>query len=87
MHCFVDDPIGSIRGDSTTRKIAVTTMVLCWEALGFGLSYRKGQLGSSVVWIGGKLEFNSEGIQASIKESIIEDIVEALKRYCEGPLR
>ena len=63
------------------EKKSVATMILCWEALGFALAYRKGQLGTSVVWIGGKLEFNSKGIQASIKETIIEDIVEALQRY------
>jgi hypothetical protein len=52
LHCFVDDPIASIRGTPLNRKLAVATMILTWEALGFGLAYKKGQLGKSVTWIG-----------------------------------
>ena len=61
--------------------ITAATMILCWEALGFGLSYSKGQLGTSVTWIGGQLAFNPDGICASVKETITEDIVEALDKY------
>lgn len=81
LHCFVHDPLGAAKGDLSPRRVAVPAMILCWEALGFGLAYRKGQLSTKVVWIGANLEFSSEGIAASIKASIVEDIVEALDRY------
>ena len=48
LHCFVDDPIASVRGCVRDRRITVAMMVTIWEALGFQLAYRKGQLGKSV---------------------------------------
>jgi hypothetical protein len=81
LHCFVDDPIASIRGTPSDRKRCAAVMILVWEALNFGLAYRKGQLSSRAVWIGGTLEFTASGIDAAIKESIVTDITDALTRF------
>jgi hypothetical protein len=53
--CFVDDPIAAITGTLLERRLCVATVVLVWEALGFPLAYRKGQLSKHVTWIGGTL--------------------------------
>ena len=81
LHCFVDDPIASIKGTRRARRITMTTMVLIWEAMGFQLSYRKGQTGQAVDWIGGHLEFTTEGVRARVKQSIVTDIVTALADF------
>ena len=81
LHCFVDDPIASIRGTPLKRKLAVATMILTWEALGFGLAYKKGQLGKSVTWIGGTLSVNADGIRGEVKAAIVEDIIAALEKF------
>jgi hypothetical protein len=81
LHCFVDDPIASVRGTAAERRAAVATMVLVWEALSFGLAYKKGQFGKKVVWIGGTLEFTASGLDAAVKDTIVEDIVTGFKAY------
>ena len=81
LHCFVDDPIASLRGSVIQWRLAVTTMILVWEALGFSLAYRKGQFGPAAVWNGGELAFTSTGVTGQIKQSIIADIVEALLKF------
>jgi len=56
-------------------------MVLTWSALGFKLAFPKGQLGTSVTWIGGTLTAEKGGVKAVVKASIIEDIIDDLSRF------
>ena len=56
---YVDDPPATLRGSEKVRQINAAIMVLVWEALGFGLAYAKGQLGTTVTWIGGTLKRES----------------------------
>ena len=56
-------------------------MVLLWEALGFKLAYAKGQRGRIVTWIGGTFHINPGGLTATVKESIITDIVADLTAF------
>ena len=84
LHCFVDDPIASIRGCARDRRITVAMMVTIWEALGFKLAYRKGPLGKSVDWIGGHLEIKTDGIDASAKETIVQDISDAVHKFSQS---
>mgnify|MGYP000140571462 CR=1 FL=1 len=81
--CFVDDPVAGITGTQLERKLCVATIILTWEALGLPLAYRKGQLSQSVTWIGGTLSITPEGIRGAVKQEIVDDIVQALKRYSQ----
>ena len=81
LHCFVDDPIASIRGTPWERKVIATIMMLAWEAIGFNLAYKKGQLSATVDWIGGNLQFNASGIVARVKDSIVADIRDDLRAF------
>jgi hypothetical protein len=83
LHCFIYDPIASISGTQIERDTTITLMVLIWEALGFQLSYKKGQRGKAVDWIGGHLQFTPHGIKAQVKQAIIDDIVSALDSYAK----
>lgn len=55
-------------------------MSLVWEALGCGLAHYKGRSPSTVVSIGGTLTCESTGIRPSVKESILADICDDLRR-------
>lgn len=54
-------------------------MMLAWEAVGFNLAYKKGQLSKNVDWIGGNLQYNTAGFTSKVKESIAQDIRDDLK--------
>lgn len=81
LHCFVDDPIASLRGTKARRQVLATVMMLAWEAVGFNLAYKKGQLSSQVDWIGGNLQATAVGITARVKDSIVEDICRDLESF------
>ena len=74
LHCFVDDPIAVMRGTSAARDWIVATIVLTWRMLGFPLSFKKGQRGPAVNWVGATLQFTSTSVVAGIKPSIVQDL-------------
>jgi len=51
--CYVDDPLAGIVGTEDEINSYVAMIILTWKALGFRLSYAKGQIGHTVTWIGG----------------------------------
>ena len=52
LQCFVDDPLAAVAGTLEVRRVIMWRMVVLWRALGFELSWHKGQRGSTVDWIG-----------------------------------
>ena len=56
-------------------------MVLVWNALGFKLAFRKGQLGVTVTWIGITVTIEQGGIRAKVKQAIIDDIMTDLATF------
>ena len=56
------------------------TLMLVWAALGLGLAYPKGQLEDEVTWIGGTIVVESGGVRVRIKDSIVPDICDDLRR-------
>ena len=81
LHCFVDDPIAGVRGQKPQRRRYIAIMILVWEAVGFKLAYRKGQLGKEVTWIGATLQVTADGTSARVKQTIVDDIVTALDQF------
>ena len=79
--CYVDDPLAAISGTPERRKLIATAIILIWTVLGFQLAFAKGQLGKTVTWIGGTLQCETWGVLATVKESIINDICDDLKRF------
>ena len=58
LACYVDDPIVTLSSSRLVRDRHVALVVYLWMALGFPLSFSKGQLGESVTWTSG--QFRSE---------------------------
>ena len=79
--CYVDDPFAAIRGTYERRRLLTTVMVLVWNALGFKLAFRKGQLGATVTWIGITVTIEHNGVRARVKQAIIDDIMSDLAAF------
>ena len=71
LTCYVDDPLAAMRGAKADKMLHAATLMLVWEALGFGSAYPKGQLEDTVRWIGGTITVEAEGVRAKIKESMV----------------
>ena len=84
LQTFVDDPIGCLTGSRRQRNLWLATIVLVWSALGFKLAFKKGQRGPEVVWIGGTIKVSHTGVEASIKQSILDCIREQLREILKS---
>ena len=78
--CYVDDPFAALRGTNARKRLLAAVMILVWESMGCGLGYPKGQLNQTVHWIGGTITCSPGCVTASVKESIIVDIISDLLR-------
>ena len=83
--CYVDNPLAAIRGTPERRRLLVTLLILVWNGLGFKLTFKKGQLGQVVTWIGITVTIEIAGIRAKVKQEIIDDIIADLKRFRQSP--
>ena len=79
--CYVDDPLAALAGTVEDIKIMATMMILTWEALGFKLAYAKGQFGEEVTWIGGAISCSPGRIKVIVKEAIVSDIKDDLRKF------
>ena len=62
--CYVDDPVAAMRGTDEDRMVYAAMLILVWEAVGFGLSYHKGQLNDLATWILGNAHYRSRRRQS-----------------------
>ena len=81
LMCYVDDPLAALSGSPERRRLLTATIILVWTVLGFQLAFAKGQLNKKVTWIGGTLQCEAWGVLATVKESIVADICDDLKRF------
>ena len=79
---YVDDPCFVLLGTSPQRQTYIVLVILVWSALGFPLSFRKGQCGRQVTWIGNVLTLCPSSLTATIKAETLKkfeaQVVEAL---------
>ena len=79
--CYVDDPLFLFAGSPDQRKRMACICILTWEALGFGLQFKKGQYGAAVERIVGSFVIGSTGITARVAPSIVSDIEELIAAF------
>ena len=61
---YVYDPICTVSGpDELSRARTFAAILVLWAALGFQFSWRKGQHGHSVEWIGAEIQLTEQGDQ------------------------
>ena len=86
LTCYVDDPLAVIKGTMEQRRQTAALIIYIWRALGLPLPLDKGQFGPEVVWIGGVIRVDKDGVTASIIPSLITDINELLIEFLGGNL-
>ena len=70
---YVDDPIFTLPGGLKQRRRAKALIVHIWRTLNLDLSFRKGQSGHEVAWIGSRLFLGQSGIIAQLQgETVME---------------
>jgi len=74
IRCYVDDPNVSMKGTSSQRDLFCAICISVWAALGFTLAFPKGERGSTVDWIGVRLQCTSEYVRVSLKASYLEEL-------------
>lgn len=81
LMCDVDDPLAALRGTLAERRINSAIMIWVWEAPGFRLVYKKGQLGRKATLVDGTITCEMLGIRVSVKDTIVEDIKADLTKF------
>jgi len=84
LMCYVDDPLPAMSGAKADKMLHASTLMLVWEALGFGLACPEGQLEDAVMWIGGAISVEADGVRVRIKEPIVSEICDDLRRIMSG---
>jgi hypothetical protein len=80
MQVFVDDPVIAVAGTRDERYTLITMLLLFWAALGFRFSWKKGQLGATVQWIGAELALLPGGVRVALSERKTSEVLEALEK-------
>ena len=74
LNIYTDDPILAMYASEARRKTIMSTFILLWLLLGFGLAYHKGQRGTAVTWVGYDIVATPTQITASIKEEFMREL-------------
>ncbi len=91
LQCYVDDPLLSLAGPESQRpRIAIAT-VLFWLALGFELSWNKGQYGRGVEWIGAWLQdwltaSGAPGLLVTLPTEKLDKLKLMIDEMLQGPI-
>ena len=72
---YVDDPVLALRGTPEATRQTAALAVLSWTVLGVALAMKKGQFGPSVDWIGASFRVVKDGIEATILESRLTELI------------
>ena len=70
----VDDPLLAVRGPKRRWRRLAYIFITVWYALGFPLTFRKGDPGTKIAWIGAKLTAHDDKVVARAKEDILDDL-------------
>ena len=78
---YVDDPVATLGGPKRARSMCIATIVALWRALNIPLSFRKGQRGVDVVWIGFRFRVLAEGVDVQLMEDTYRELLELLHSF------
>ena len=69
----MDDPAFTFTGSAAQRRRCKALVVLAWRCINLDLSFKKGQYGQSIVWIGCRLRMTKDGVIALLQsEAVLE---------------
>ena len=74
LEVYVDDPVLALRGTPETRQATAALAMLAWAVLGIELAIKKGQLSTTVNWIGASFTVDPTGVIAQIQPQRVEEL-------------
>ena len=88
IQCYVDDPCMAVRGTRRQRTMTFGVVMLFWTSLLFKLSWSKGEIGTSVGWIGAELQLVREhGKLHRVRATLSEERMAKVKELADGFLK
>jgi hypothetical protein len=75
---YVDDPAMTFCGKPATRRRAKALVIAVWRALNLDLSFKKGQEGHAVSWIGSRLLLTRSGVLAMLQADTIKELSDTI---------
>ncbi len=91
LQCYVDDPLLSLAGPEHLRRRNAILTVLYWLALGFEMSWNKGQYGRGVEWIGAWLQewttsSGAPGLTVTLSSERVDKLKQLIDDMMQGPV-
>ena len=80
------DPLATVAGPPPKRRFTMWKLVVAWQALGFDLSWHKGQRGPRVDWVGAqsgpwRTPSGKHGVEVTIIEEKIVKIRGVIEQF------
>ena len=72
----MDDPLAVLKGTEAEVDRKAARLIMLWLALGYDLSWHKGQFAAEVDWVGYQLQPNASHVTASINEEFMDNLLE-----------
>lgn len=88
LQTYVDDPLLACRGKLDTLVDIQNKVLLLWSVLGLKIAWPKGSTGTSVEWIGAKLEVNNDNksLQISVTPEKVDEWKLLVAQLSKKPL-
>ena len=83
LHTHTGDALATWLGTEKDIHRFVTVLILVWRVFGFKLAFKKGQLDSSVGWVGYDVATNAEAqtAQVSVKKDFVDELLADIAEF------
>ena len=81
LQTFVDGPSVTVGGAPEAVDELIAAFILFWMILGLRLAFPKAQRGSSMIWIGARLSFRTDGVEVAIRGETASDLMAMLQEF------
>ena len=85
LRIYLDDPIFTLFGAPQRRRRELASILLLWSAAGFRISWKKGEIGNGLAWIGVDYIINpdSKTITLRVPEKAVEETLALARKLLE----
>ena len=71
---YVDDPTLALAGTPQERTDGAALAMMVWALLGIELATKKGQLGTTIDWIGASFKLGRDRVEVTITEARVQKL-------------
>ena len=88
LRIYLDDPIFTLFGTPQRRRRELASILLLWSAAGFRISWKKGEIGNGLSWIGVDYLINAEAATITLKvpEKAVQEALSLASKLLEKPM-